>query len=703
MLDYRLILITLSMHAASAHAQSGTQTEQETSPVPLDEIIVVGDANRSAATTATRVPVEALATPFTISLLPEHVIEASGSRTLADALRYAGTVGGTDNFGNAGEFFSSRGFQLANGRNYFRDGLRYRKFGQVPLYDIERIEILRGPASILYGALEPGGVLNMVSRSPSDSFAARARVRAGEFDYYQGTFDLTGPVANGLTARVQGLFEDAGSFRDLVENRSTGVTGTVDWRPNASTLITGRVSWFKDRRTGDRGIVMAYQDGGRFSDAQGRAFDFAPVPRSRFLGEEFGTNEFRDINLAVSLRHELGPQWQLRADIVRADQEEERVYIWAIGVGQIVDTNGLLNRQIGDWNARLKGTLGRLEVAGELHTGPLTHNLLFGGEAERFDNDRSNERFQFAPIDIFAPSYFATRPANGPRTLDAPFGSLLKTRGVYLQNVMEIGDHFVLLAGVRYDRITDDNTLSDQRRLASSSWVPQAGLVWRPTPFVSPYISYTRSFVPQSGEDRFGVPFDPQRGKQVEGGIKLDIRAARAVVTAAVFSLDRDNLTVTDPVDPAFRRLAGLQRSRGFELSLDSAPIDGLRVNVAYNHLFSAEFVNDNSFAGNTLPNAPESALGLFVIYDIPAIEGLSLSGGLTHVDERFGIASNLFSLPAYTLVDLGARYRLSDKLEVSANIRNLFDKTYYTGSINSTTIGVGQPRSVMLGLSVSL
>ncbi|TVQ43778.1 MAG: TonB-dependent siderophore receptor [Gammaproteobacteria bacterium] len=703
MLDYRLILITLSMHAASAHAQSGTQTEQETSPVPLDEIIVVGDANRSAATTATRVPVEALATPFTISLLPEHVIEASGSRTLADALRYAGTVGGTDNFGNAGEFFSSRGFQLANGRNYFRDGLRYRKFGQVPLYDIERIEILRGPASILYGALEPGGVLNMVSRSPSDSFAARARVRAGEFDYYQGTFDLTGPVANGLTARVQGLFEDAGSFRDLVENRSTGVTGTVDWRPNASTLITGRVSWFKDRRTGDRGIVMAYQDGGRFSDAQGRAFDFAHVPRSRFLGEEFGTNEFRDINLAVSLRHELGPQWQLRADIVRADQEEERVYIWAIGVGQIVDTNGLLNRQIGDWNARLKGTLGRLEVAGELRSGPLTHNLLFGGEAERFDNDRSNERFQFAPIDIFAPSYFATRPANGPRTLDAPFGSLLKTRGVYLQNVMEIGDHFVLLAGVRYDRITDDNTLSGQRRLASSSWVPQAGLVWRPTPFVSPYISYTRSFVPQSGEDRFGVPFDPQRGKQVEGGIKLDIRAARAVVTAAVFSLDRDNLTVTDPVDPAFRRLAGLQRSRGFELSLDSAPIEGLRVNVAYNHLFSAEFVNDNSFAGNTLPNAPESALGLFVIYDIPAIEGLSLSGGLTHVDERFGIASNLFSLPAYTLVDLGARYRLSDKLEVSANIRNLFDKTYYTGSINSTTIGVGQPRSVMLGLSVSL
>lgn len=700
---YRLILTVLLVTSTSAYAQSGAQAEQDTSRTTVDEIIVVGDANRTAATTATRVPVEALATPFTISLVPEHVIEASGSRTLSDALRYAGTVGGTDNFGNAGEFFSSRGFQLANGRNYFRDGLRYRKFGQVPLYDIERIEILRGPASILYGALEPGGVLNTVSRSPSDSFAARARMRAGEYDYYQGTFDVTGPIADGLSARAQGLFEDAGSFRDLVENRSTGITGTVDWRPGSSTLITGRATWFKDRRTGDRGIVMAYRDGGRFRDAQDRAFDFADVPRSRFLGEEFGNNEFRDINLSLSLRQELGENWQLRGDVVRSNQKEERVYIWAIGTEQIVGANGLLNRQIGDWNARLKGTLGRIEVAGELRTGPLTHNLLAGGEAERFDNDRTNERFQFAPIDIYAPTYFASRPANGPRTVNAPFGSLLKTRGFYIQNVMEIGEYFVLLAGLRNDRITDDNTLNGERRLASSSWTPQVGLVWRPTPFISPYISYTRSFVPQSGSDRFGTPFDPQRGKQAEGGIKLDIRSAAAVVTAAVFSLDRDNLTVTDPVDPAFQRLAGLQRSRGFELSIDAAPVDGLRINVAYNHLFSAEFVNDNNLAGNTIPNAPESALGLFATYDVGVIEGLSFSGGVTHVGERFGNSRNLFSLPAYTLVDLGVRYRLADKLELSANIRNLFDTTYYSGSINSTTIGVGQPRSVMLGLSVSL
>lgn len=170
-----------------------------------------------------------------------------------------------------------------------------------------------------------------------------------------------------------------------------------------------------------------------------------------------------------------------------------------------------------------------------------------------------------------------------------------------------------------------------------------------------------------------------------------------------MFQLDRDNLTVVDPVDPAFQRLAGLQRSRGFELSVDAAPVEGLRVNLAYNHLFSAEFVNDNRFAGNTIPNAPESAFGLFATYDVPAVEGLTLSGGMTHVGERFGISSNIFTLPSYTLVDLGVRYRLTDTLELSANVRNLFDETYYTGSINSTTIGVGQPRAFLVGLGIRL
>jgi len=638
--------------ATPAWAQPQGEQEPEQPASEESEIVVIGEANRSAATVATRVPIEALETPYTIQVVPEYVIEESGARSLGDALRYSGTVGGTDNFGNAGEFFSSRGFQLANGSNYFRDGLRYRKFGQVPLYDIERIEILRGPASILYGALEPGGVVNFVSRTPQSEFGARLRLRGGSWDYYQGMFDLTGPVTDTLSVRAQGLFEEADSFRDLVRTRSNGLNGVADLRLTPTTLLTARASWFSDERTGDRGTVLSFVPDGRFTDAQGRRFDFAPIPRSRFLGERFGINAFEDVNLSLSLRQELGPDWQLRTDLVRAAQDEDRVYIWAISTEQIVGANGLLSRQIGDWQACLRGDLARVELAGEVRTGPITHKLLVGAEYERFRNTRDNQRFQFAPINIYDPRYFDTRPPNGPRTVNAPFGSLLNTRGLYVQNVMEVGDQFVLLGGLRYFDFRDENTLTDTVRLETDGWTPQIGLVWRPTPYVSPYLSYTRSFVPQSGTDRFGEPFAPEQGEQYEAGVKIDWRAARSLITLALFSLDRDNLTVPDPVDPAFQTLAGLQRSQGLELSVNAAPAEGLRFTLAYNHLFKAEFVNNPRLAGNTIPNAPRSAFGLFASYTLPGTgERLTIDGGLTHIGRRFGISTNSFFLPAYALV----------------------------------------------------
>ena len=682
--------------ACTMPAVAGAQDTNEAD----DAIVVIAEADRAAASVATRVPVGTMETPFTITQIPEEVITETAARSLADVLRYGGTVGGTDNFGNAGEFFSSRGFQLAAGSNYFRDGLRYRKYGQVPLYDVERIELLRGPASILYGALEPGGVLNIVSRKPQGEAATNLRLRGGSWDYWQGTLDSTGPVTEGLNYRLQGLYESADSFRTGVESESQGVSGALDFQLTPATLVTLRASWFEDERTGDRGTVMTYQDGGRFTAANGRQFDFADIPRSRFLGETFGVNEFSDTNVSLSLRHDLGSGWQLRSDVVRSEQEEDRTYVWAVSTEQIVGDNGLLTREIGDWDATLKGTLGRLELAGTVQTGILTHNLVVGGEYEHFNNRRTNVRYRFAPIDIYNPVYLDERPANGVRTVNSPYGSMFKSSGLYIQNVMEIGQHFVALGGLRYDRVTDDNLLTGARRQSAEGWTPQAGLVWRPTPYISPYVSYTRSFVPQGGTDYLGNPFDPEKGEQIEGGVKLDLRFARTIVTAAVFRLDRQNLTVADPDNPGFNRLSGLQRSKGFELSVDANPVDALRVTINWNHLFDAEFVEDNVYSGNTIPNAPANAVGAFASYDLEKVlPGVSVNAGATHVGRRYGISNNSFYLPAYTLVDLGARYRVSDNLQLMAAMRNLFDETFYTGSINPTTVGVGTPRSVTLEL----
>jgi iron complex outermembrane receptor protein len=691
-----LLLASLASGAmtAAAHAQEADSS---------DDITVVGQANRGAATTATRVPLEALETPFTISVLPGRIIEESGARTLSDALRYSGTVGGTDNFGNAGEFFTSRGFQLAAGSNYFRDGLRYRKYGQVPIYDMERIEILRGPASVIYGALEPGGVINFVSRNAPREFGATARLRYGSYDYVQGMAEVGGPITKGVRARVQGFYEDSDSFRDRVGNTSKGVNGAVEIDLGPNTLLSGRASWFKDHRTGDRGIVLAYKPDGEFGTAAAR-YGFADVPRSRFLGEPFANNNFRDINASVSLRHDLNSDWQLRGDLIRSDQKEDRIYIWATNTALIVPASGTMARTLGTWAARLKGTLGRAEVAGKLTLGPTVHKLLFGAEYEHFNNDRTQTTRDYNAINIYAPTNLDTLPTLTSAVSTSPYGSLFKSRGAYVQDVIEIGSHFVALGGVRYSKVTDDNKLNNTRRQTASGTTPQVGLVWRPTRFISPYVSFTRSFIPQSGTDYLGNSFAPQKAKQIEGGVKFDWRAMNTVATVAIFKLDRENLTVTDPDHPLFSRLSGLQRSKGLELSIDSAPAEGLRVTLNYNYLASAKFIIDNLYVGNTIPNAAKHALGGFVSYDLRGpLAGLSVNGGATYVSKRYGIATNAFYLPSYTLFDAGARYRLTKNIDLSVNVRNIFDKTYYTGAINSTTIGVGTPRTFLIGAGVRI
>jgi len=685
-----LIAGSLSSVSTAALAQSGVEP-----PTEIDEVIVIGVADR-AASTATRVPLAAVETPFTITTLPDRLIENAAAQDFADVLRYGAIVGGTDNFGNAGQFFSSRGFQLDNGSNYYRDGLRYRKFGQVPLYDIERVEILRGPASVLYGAVQPGGVVNIVSRTPQAEPEHRLRLRGGEDDFGQVIIDSTGPIGDRMRYRVQGLYEDAGSFRDILESESSGATATLEADLSSRTLVTVRASLFNDRRNGDRGVPTTV-------DAAG-AIRIADLPRSRFLGEPFDYLDFRDINLSASLRHELNDGWQIRADVVRSDQVEDRVYIWGgpPGLDAPVPLNGVMNRTLGEWDAELEGTLGRVELAGEARLGPTRHRLLVGIEAERFDNLRSNKRFSYPSVNIYNPVYLTERPVT-PQIGDFPFEGRFESNSFYIQDVIDIGERVVVLAGLRYDDISDANLLNGSSQVASET-TPQLGLVYRITPGLSAYGSYARSFNPQGGADAAGNPFEPQRSEQSEAGIKWDIRRFNAFATVSAYRLEKANVPVPDPDNPGFSRLSGLQRSQGVEASLDAAPTEAFRVSINYAYSDEAKFVVDRSLAGRSIRNVPRHAIALWAEYGFSGpLDGVTAGLGATHIDERWGNDRNQFRLPPYTLIDGAVRYAVTPNVEVSANLKNIFDETYYTGSLEHRSILVGQPRTLLFGLNLTL
>jgi len=676
----------------SAGATTGASDSNSDDATRLDTITVLGSADDSAEV-ATRVAIPALDTPFTIVALPSTLIDATAATSLSDIMRYGGMVGGTDNFGNAGEFFSGRGFQLDAGRNYFRDGLRHRKFGPTPLYNLERIEVLRGPASILYGAVQPGGVVNFVSRRPSADAAQRYRVRSGSDDFRQVTADVTGPVGNAARLRVQGLYEDAGSFRDFADSRSRGADAALQVDIGPATLVEFRLAAFDDHRGGDRGTTTVRRADG--------SVEIADLPRSRNLGDPFASHDFREVNLGVSIRHTLGERWEWRADFSAADQREDRVYIWGgpPALDDPVPVSGLMNRTVGEWEADLRGALLRTELVGTLDFGSTRHQLLIGVDGERFRNARENRRFAYPAIDIFNPVVRASRPDTA-QTGNFPFQGATRTRSAYVQNIATLSPRWVALAGLRYDRLSDENRVASTTR-EDRATTPQAGLVFKASEEWSVYGSYARSFVPQGGIDRDGRPLDPQESSQNEIGVKFGSRRYATHATLAAFELNKRKLAVTDPDFPLFQRLSGLQRSRGIEASVLAQPLEGLNLSLNLNYIEQARFLIDDRLAGNTIRNVPRLIGGAWLEYTPPSgpLRDLSSGIGLVHVGERFGNDRNQFQLPHYSLVDLGFRYRISDQLRASLNLKNVFDKHHFTGALAHRTITVGAPRTLLLGL----
>ncbi|MFT4198558.1 MAG: TonB-dependent siderophore receptor [Pseudoxanthomonas sp.] len=687
--------------AAAAQDQDQDQQEKkkhDDKATTLDTVKVTTQAN-TAASTATRLPVEALETPFTIVSLSRDVIENSAATSLTEVLRYAATVGGEEYYGNSSELFYSRGFLLDTGYNFFRDGLRYRKFSSVPLYDVDRIEVLRGPASVIYGALEPGGVINIVSKVPQSEPEQNFRVSTGSYGYQQYTTDLTGPISESVRYRVQGMYSDGGSFRDLVDKRSFGGTATFDFDLGPDTLLTTRVSYYRDKHTADQGIVRTIQSDG--------SVDIANISRSTYLGEPYTYIHFRELDLSASLRHRISDNWNLRLDVEHSEQEEDRVYVIAEDGNTAVPLSGDFERREGQWNSRLKGTLGRAELAGDFDWGPTRHKLLLGTEAERFKNNHTHYQWDIDSINIYNPVYTWVRPSRSydDAVYSSPYGQLQSSQSAYLQDLIEFGAHAVLLTGVRYDHVRDKNTLEDSIRYDRDAFTPQLGLVLRPTPDISPYISYTQSFKANEGEDANGNGFAPERGEQLEAGVKWNLPSAKTLFTLAAYQIDKKNVLIYDDAsNPDVGRVGGKQRSRGAELSVDTAFSPNLRLGLNWAYIAEAEYLKDTDYTGNRLPNVPRNALGLWSDYTLPGdLYRWKLNLGATYTGITYSTSNNYYTLPAYFLADIGVRYEINDHITLAANIKNLFDRTYYTSSYyNSTMVVPGDPRTLVFTASFS-
>uniref|UniRef100_B8HXA6 TonB-dependent siderophore receptor n=1 Tax=Cyanothece sp. (strain PCC 7425 / ATCC 29141) TaxID=395961 RepID=B8HXA6_CYAP4 len=647
----------------------------------------------SSTATGTDTPIRDI--PFSIQVVPEQVIEDRQATELGEALETVGGVSPSGGRGTSvfGPGFLIRGFDVSD--SIFRDRIPYFSLSPLSTTDIERVEVLKGPASILFGQGEPGGIINLVSKVPLDNPFYSASFSAGNYNDYQGNLDFSGPLNSSKTLRYRLNFsyQDYGSFRDFVDGEQLLVSPVLAWdiTPNTSLNFYGQFT--RNRETLDEGIVA-------IGDRP------AKIPRDRFLGESFAEFEQNQFNLGYRFNHRFSDDLTIR-HVLQYTQYQPRRY------GPLFDS---LNEETGElsrFEYFAGGTYKRLftnaEVVGKFKTGFVKHQVLFGTE---YRNYSENPRFQFSQaypsINIFDPIY-----TGKPFKIRPEFfrDDTINTYALYLQDQIDLLPNLKLLAGFRYEYVDQFRTTRDlgsprnEFELRDSAITPRFGIVYQPIEPISLYASYTTSFNPAFGASRNadGSVFEPETGRQYEVGVKADL-TERLSLTVAAFDIRKQNVETPDPENPIFSLQTGEVTSRGFEFNLGGEILPGWNLIAAYTYLDAFVSEDNTNIVGNRLANVPENQFSLWSTYQIQRgkLKGLGFGLGFFYVDNREGDLENTFILPSYFRTDAALYYRRNN-WRAQLNIENLFDIQYFSSATFGSRLGInpGAPFSIKGTISV--
>jgi iron complex outermembrane receptor protein len=674
--------------------QAGTGTEDD-----AIQVVVTGEQdegyNPGSASTATRTDTPLRDIPQSIQVVPRQVIEDQNATRLDEALRNVPGVFQNNASTTIAGVFNIRGFDINsfNNNNFLRNGLRDPLASGIlaDLADVERVEVLRGPASILYGGGAPGGTINLVTKQPlSDpSYAVDATI--GTYDFYRGAIDLSEPINDPGTIayRLNAAYLDRGSFIDFYDANRLLISPTLRFELSERTRLTLEGDYSEQRVTSPYvalptiGTVLPNPNG--------------DIPRDFFPGEPDDFSERSIGRVGYRLEHEFSENWSLRnafrATFYNLDQD-------TLFPTSLAADNRTFERirVVGEESSDNYSTT--LELNGAFSTGSIDHQLVVGVDLARFDFSGITDIGEpAAPIDLFDPVY--GQPRVPVVTVDE-FNVVTETLGVYLQDQIALTEDLRLVLGGRFDtyRQANRNLLADtESRQSDSAFSPFVGVVYQPVEPISLYASYSRSFTPVVFGTAFGDDqFEAERATQYEIGIKADV-TDQLSATLALYELTRSNVLTNDnrpSVPPGFSIQTGEQRSRGIEFNVTGEILPGWNVIGGYAYT-DARITEDNTLSiNNRLEGVPENALNLWTAYTIQSgdLRGLGFGIGLFFIGERPGDLENTFELPSYLRTDAAIYYQ-RNRFRAAINLKNLFDIEYFEISDSSPPVAYGEPFTV--------
>ncbi|MGI2903099.1 TonB-dependent siderophore receptor [Tolypothrix sp. VBCCA 56010] len=592
------------------------------------------------------------------------------------------------------ELFGTTVFRyLAVTSSTFVNGFR-RYFGNraSDTANVEQLEILKGPASVLYGQGEPGGILNITTKQPLSTPYYAVDATIGSFDFYRPTLDISGLLnADGtIRYRLNAAYESSGSYVDFVESDQIFVAPIISFELGKNTTLTLEGEYFHVSK-------VEYLAG---IPAVGSVIKspFGEIPRSRYLDDPELDLDLDRVALGYRLQHKFSDNWSIRNGFRAELQNYEEGFVFA---GSLQADNRTLNRSAGFDKFDSENYVLQTDVLGRIQTGTIKQDLLFGVDLAR--NDLIGDRFSIAipAINIFNPNY--SRPPF-ERIPTAYRNEIQNFIGVYAQDLISIGDNLKILLGGRFDYAEGSTNDQIPSRLPTeqedSAFSPRVGIVYQPIQPVSLYASWTRSFQPSRPVlgNADGTPFKPTTGEQFEVGVKTEFLDGRLAATLAAYQLTKQNIVVTDPVNPRLNLQVGEQQSRGIEFDLAGQILPGWNIIASYSYIDS-EFTEDPrpAFKGDEPSNVPRNSASLWTTYEIQtgSLKGLGFGAGLFFVGERQGDLPNTFALPSYVRADAAIYYRRNN-LRVGLNFKNLSDVYYFESALSRTSVYPGAPFTVL-------
>jgi iron complex outermembrane receptor protein len=652
-----------------------------------------------------KVPIDPMDLPQSIAVIGQGTIRDQQAARLGDVIKNINGVYLTTTRGSVQESFGARGYAFST-TNLFKNGFRINS-GVIPeVSSLDRVEVLKGSAAILYGQVAPGGVVNMVTKQPKFQFGGEVALRAGSYDFYKPSFDIYGPASSSIAYRLNGAYETANSYRDNVSSKRYYLNPSFLFKLGEKTDIVLEGDYLHHDFTPDFGI-------GTIDNTK-----IPNVARSKFFGASWSYNTTRQTTSTATIKHKLNEAWTLDGSL--SYQFYDRDYYSTERIQALA--NGDWTRPLGRIAATETYYASQVNLTGKFKTKTFEHTLLTGVDADR--SFTTNNDFSFPAVSgLPANSYDKINLLDDSKyqqRTDIPEATRIRKReapinrfGAYVQDLIKLSPKFNILAGIRWSYVKtigiDSTNLltgaaTQGKTRQDKAFSPRLGLVYKPTATTSVFGSYASSFVVNTGQDIEGVAITPSVIDQYEVGIKNDFFQGKLSVNVTAYRIVNNNLAQTAPFlkdgtpnnNTNIKQLTGETTSDGIEIDLASQPIRGLAILAGYSYNYMRYTRTDTTvgsfLTGERLVNNPAHTANASLSYTFYTgkLSGLKLGAAAVYLGDRYAgwntdvsavnpvkYRTRIFPVNGYLTLDVMAGYSFK-KISLLAKVSNLTNSLNY-------------------------